>query len=284
MALLDYLAMQRGFNRHAHNETNLSKTIAQQLLERCLLIKQEPKAILDLGCGTGEFTYRLSKTYPKAKATGIDIAAQRIKMTGKNRPWFNKTRFEVADMTSLPFADNTFDLIVSNLALYWVEDIALACKEIHRVLKPDGVLMFTSLGPDTMQELRMSFAKVDDLPHVNIFLDMHEIGDALLKAGLKDPVMDVDYHKITYPSFETFIQELKDSGEINYHKDRHKGLLGKAKWQQVRAHYESYRNIFGKLPVTYEVIFGHALGTAKISKLDNRGEIHIPISQIKRKS
>jgi malonyl-CoA O-methyltransferase len=167
---------------------------------------------------------------------------------------------------------------------YWLEDLPTAFAEIQRVIKPDGVVLFSSLGPDSLQELRASFAQIDNNPHVNIFLDMHEIGDAMLKAGLKDPVMDVDYHKLYYPDFAELIKAIKLSGEVNYHPDRQRSLMGKHKWQQLAMHYNTFRNSSQKLPITFEVIFGHALGTAIASRANEHGEIHIPISRITKRS
>ncbi|MDO8954201.1 MAG: malonyl-ACP O-methyltransferase BioC [Gammaproteobacteria bacterium] len=284
MKQFDLQAMLRGFNRHHKAESKLTNQIAEGLIERCQMIKQQPQTIVDLGCGTGEASYRLSKIYPKAKVTGIDIAEQRLKAARKKRPWFNKTIFIEANIQSLPLADNSVDLIFSNLCLYWVEDLNQAFKEIQRVLKTDGILLFSSLGPDTLQELRHSFAEVDDKPHVNIFLDMHEIGDAMQKAGLKDPVMDVDYIKQSHPSLQSLAKLLKTSGESNYHSDRALNLMGKQKWQKAKEHYETYRNSFGKLPATYEVVYGYALGSANFAQLNNQGEVCIPISQIGRKA
>ncbi|MDF2529413.1 MAG: malonyl-[acyl-carrier protein] O-methyltransferase BioC [Gammaproteobacteria bacterium] len=278
-------AMCRNFNRKVKAAASLLQNeVSASLIERVQMIKQQPQSILDLGCGTGEFTYRLSKLYPKAKVIGLDIAEQRLKYAKKQRLWFNKTRFVPGNIESLPFADNSFDLIVSNLSLYWVEDLAKAFKEIQRVLKPEGVLLFSSLGPDSLKELRESFAKIDDLPHVNIFLDMHEVGDALLKAGLKDPVMDVDTIKQYYCNLSDLLNELRHSGQSNAHIERRKGLTGKQAWQQLHIEYEKFRSLSkDKLPATYEIVYAHALGTENLSKLED-GEVRIPVSKIGRKN
>ncbi|MDF2939929.1 MAG: malonyl-[acyl-carrier protein] O-methyltransferase BioC [Gammaproteobacteria bacterium] len=282
MSQFDHQAMHRNFNRKI-KALPLSRETADQLLERLQLIKQQPKSILDLGCGTGDFTYRLSKLYPKAKVLGLDIAEQRLKYAKKQRPWFNKTRFMPGNIENLPFPDNSFDLIVSNLSLYWVKDLNQAFKEIQRVLKPEGVLLFSSLGPDTLLELRESLAQIDNKPHVNVFLDMHDVGDALLKAGLKDPVMDVETLTQQYSSLLDLLKELHEAGESNAHCERSKGLMGKQALQKLESYYEQYRSHFEKLPATFEVIYGHALGTEMLSKLEN-GEVHIPLSKIGIKS
>jgi malonyl-CoA O-methyltransferase len=268
----------------------LQRQTGDELLDRLSLVTLQPKCILDLGVGTGRNLNLLAKRYPEAQLLALDIAPAMLqqarqhyqKATGIKR-WlsFAKRPYYLAgDAELLPLADNSVDLVFANLALQWC-DPRISFAEIQRILRPDGLLMFTTLGPDTLRELRQSWAKVDDYPHVNMFYDMHDVGEAMMAAGLAEPVLDTDRYTLTYDTAMALMKDLKILGARNVNSGRRKGLTGKDTIKHVADAYEQFRRD-NLLPATYEVVYGHAWGgQLKQQKLE--GEIRIPISQIQRR-
>ncbi|WP_069470773.1 malonyl-ACP O-methyltransferase BioC [Candidatus Marithrix sp. Canyon 246] len=234
----------------------IQKNIGDNLLERVEWLGIEPEHILEVGTGTGRLTRALTEQYKDANVYAIDISNHMLTQAAT----LSKEQFICADAAQLPIADNSIDILVSNLMLQWCQDINSVIQEFARVLKPDGALFFSSFGPDTLQELRASWATVDDAIHVNNFIDMHHYGDSLLQAGLKNPVMDIDRVQWQYKQVKELMMELKNIGAHNINSERSRGLMGKHKFQAMIAAYEKYRLKDGLLPVTYEVIYGHALG------------------------
>ena len=162
-----------------------------------------------------------------------------------------------ADASRLPLAAGTIDLVWSNLTLQWINDASAAFAEFHRVLRVGGLVMFTTFGPDTLKELRAAFAGVDGATHVSRFIDMHDVGDMLVRAGFADPVMDMETITLTYADATTMMRELKAIGAHNATVGRPRGLTGRARWSRVLARLEAFRRD-GRLPATYEVVYGHA--------------------------
>jgi len=165
-----------------------------------------------------------------------------------------------ADIESLPFADNSFDLVFSSLSMQWCNDLNAAFLEARRVLKPGGLFVFATFGPDTLKELRTSWASVDEANHVNQFIDMHDIGDALLHDQFAEPVMEAEIITVTYDTVDEIMHDLKAIGANVTVKKSHNnagGLSGKSVLKQVRQSYEQFRKN-DVLPVSYEIIYGHA--------------------------
>ncbi len=236
----------------------LQKEVASRLLERLALMNVSPENILDAGCGTGFCTRILDKKFSKAKTTGIDIAPGMIEFAKQQKGFFNKIDYQVADIEQLSFANNRFDLIFSNLAVQWSVDLKRVFLELNRVLKPGGLLIFSSMGPDTLTELKQSWLQVDQNIHVNGFLDMHIIGDQVHNARFDNTVMDRDVITMTYQTMLGLMKDLKAIGAHNMDSGRHKGLLGKAKFEKLKKAYEVFRWEDGQLPATYEIVYGHA--------------------------
>lgn len=164
------------------------------------------------------------------------------------------------DAAALPFAERAFDLIVSNLMLQWCEDLLAVLAELRRVLVPKGLLLFTSFGPDTLRELRLAWREVDGAVHVNDFVDMHHVGDALVEAGFDDPVLDVERLTVTYPNVRLLMRDLQAIGAVNVDRRRRRSLTGKRRLLAMEAAYEATFGRDGVVPATYEVVYGHALG------------------------
>lgn len=252
--------------------------VADRLLERLNYIKLNPAVILDLGAGTGYSIKKLEQRYKKAKLIALDLAENMLHHAKQEKKWFDRKRFICSDAESLPFKNESVDLIFSNLMLHWCNNIPQAIAEIHRILKPDGLLLFSTLGPDTLFELRESWQKVDQEIHVHSFSDMHLLGDELQRSQFKDPVMDMEYITVHYNDVKKIFLDLKDLGTQNIATQRVRGLTGKKKFDRFVHFYEQLRNEEGFIPLTYEVVYGTAWGKKKVDPT----EISIPISEIKR--
>ncbi|MFW5426794.1 MAG: malonyl-ACP O-methyltransferase BioC [Methylophagaceae bacterium] len=276
---------------HYDDVAVLQRQTGDELLERLSLVTLQPKTVLDLGVGTGRNFGLLAKRYPKAQLVAIDIASEMVKQARLNyrqgeglKRWLpssSKPIYLAGDAENLPLADNSVDLIFANLTLQWC-DPRTSFAEIQRVLRPEGLLMFTSLGPDTLTELRQAWASVDDYPHVNMFYDMHDVGEAMMAAGLAEPVLDTDRYTLTYKTSMALMKDLKILGARNVNSARRRGLTGKQALQKVAETYEQFRNE-GLLPATYEVVYGHAWGGQpqfKQAQQNNNGEVRISIDQI----
>ena len=272
------------FNRHTHWSNAAYqpiKVISEQLLQRLHGIKHKPRRILDIGSGNGTFTQALIKQYPRADITAIDIAHQRNRIAKRARRWRQHYYPLTANATQLPFSDDSVDMIVSNLCFYWLDNLNVLFKELHRVLQPDGLLMFSTLGPDTYHELRSAFATLDHYPHVNIFMDLHDVGDALLSSGFKDPVMDMDQLCITHNTPKTILHDLHELGEINQHPERIRHLLTPHYLERLFEAYPSHNDTY---PVTLEVNYGHAWGQTISDTKQRRnaqGEVLVSIDSLK---
>ena len=285
--------VQRAFDRAAASydeHAYLQREIADRLFERLDYIKLTPQRILELGCGTGYATNKLLAHFSEASIVALDLADGMCRYAKRQMPrqtvWERLLRkrasvnFICANAEQLPIGDETMDFVISNLTLQWC-DVEKVTGEAMRVLKPNGLFMFTSFGPDTLGELRAAFRQVDDKPHVNTFVDMHDVGDMLLAAGFSDPVMDQETITITYSELKTLLRELKGIGAHNVLPQRNSGLMGKGQWQALVSAYDRFR-INGKLPATYEVVYGHAWKPALSKRKTIDGQQTIPLGEFKR--
>ena len=256
---LDRAAVRKAFGRAAESYDDaavLQREVANRMLERLDYIMATPKRILDLGAGTGEHTAQLARRYKGAQVIGLDLAEPMLKQLRRRSSWRRPLRPVCADIQSLPFADNSIDLIFSSLAVQWCSSLDEAFSEFKRVLRPGGFVLFSTFGPDTLKELRSSWSEVDNHVHVNDFIDMHDIGDAMLRSQLAQPVMDVETFTLTYPNIFSLMRELKDIGAHNVAGERVRGLTSRARMQALQAAYEKWRHD-GVLPASYEVVYGH---------------------------
>ncbi len=235
----------------------LQREIGRRMLERLGLVKLAPELIVDVGAGTGIAAVELVERYPGAQVIALDFALPMLQLARGRAPGQGRMSCLCADLEHLPLPDASVDLLFSNAALQWCNDLDHAFREFLRVLRPGGLLMFSTFGPDTLQELRAAWGAVDDDIHVSSFPDMHDVGDALVRGRFADPVMDVDRITLTYDEVEGLMQDLKVLGAHNVTADRHRGLTGKRRMAAMKAAYESFRSD-GKLPASYEVIYGHA--------------------------
>jgi malonyl-CoA O-methyltransferase len=258
----------------------LQAQVNNELIDRLSFFKLEPRVILDLGAGTGRGSTALRMSYPQAQVLACDIAEGMLRAHPVNARPIERL---CADAAHLPLKNASVDLIFSNLMLQWCDDLDAVFAEIRRVLKPDGLFAFTTFGPDTLVELRTAWAAADDGVHVNLFVDMHNVGDAIVHAGLAEPVLDVERMCVTYPDVKSLMRDLKTIGAHNVAAGRSRGLTGRGRFERVREAYESFRHA-GVLPASYEVIYGAAWGTAnKPSASMIEGEAYIPLHAIGRR-
>lgn len=282
---IDKRRVREAFDRAAPDYESvavLQREVGARLEERLELVRLEPRTVLDLGAGTGELSARLSRRYPAARVVLLDLSPAML-MTARTRGslferWRRKRLFVCADAERLPLAPGCADLIVSNLMLQWCNDLEAVLQGLRRALRPGGLLIFTTLGPDTLRELRASWHAVDGDVHVNAFIDMHDVGDALLRAGFSDPVMDREDIVLTYDSVATLMRELKTLGAHNSTGGRPRGLTGRARLAGMTAAYERFRRD-GRLPATYEVIHGHCWAPTDADSGTGH-EVKVPLSEI----
>lgn len=252
-------AVRASFERaasHYDEHAALQQEVAGRLLERLDLVRAQPARILDIGCGTGFCTRDLAARYPEAEIIGIDIAEAMAHTAARHQGDLSGA-FLVADAEHLPLADNTIDFAISSLSLQWCDPIRLFA-EMRRVLRPGGYLLFSSFGPDSLHELRAAWAEVDDGVHVHQFIDMHDLGDALMHCGFAEPVMDVDMIRLDYPDVLSMLRDLKGIGAHNAARERSRGLTGKDRFARFDAAYTAHALGDGRIPATYEIVYGQA--------------------------
>lgn len=245
--------------------------IRERLLERLALINHEPEWVLDLGAATGRGVRGLGKRYPKARVLALDRSAKMLRRC--RGPWYRRGRplAVVGDATRLPLASASVDMVFANLTLS-IADPAACVRETARVLAPGGLFAFASLGPESFRELRIA-AAADGSP----FLDMHIVGDALVGAGLGDPVLDVDRIDVTYPSLEALLLELRHLGVLP--ASSRPGLGGRRRLATIAANYPNTAPD-GRLNVSLELVFGHAWA-GSMRAANAQGEVRVPLRAIR---
>lgn len=251
--------------------------------ERLDFVNIDPKRVIDLGCSRGGSFAGLMARYPRAELIGLDVApamlsAGRTPRAGWQR-WLGIGKDAgplrlAADAANLPLKSRTTALVWSNLLLHWLDDPIPALAEAHRVLEVGGLLMFSTLGPDTLKELRGAFS--DGYAHTQRFADMHDLGDMLVGCGFADPVMDMEVITLTYDDLDTLFAELRAAGSSCAMKARRHGMTGRKAWESGKAAYEALRKD-GKLPATFEVIYGHAWKAAPKTTPDGRAIVRFDL-------
>lgn len=266
-ALPDKRQVRRSFERAAAGydaAAVLQREVCERMLSRLDYIRHRPQTVLDAGAGTGYAGPRLKARYPQARLVQLDLALAMLQRGRRLLPWWRRLpglgggpARVCGDLEALPLAAEQVDMVWSNLTLQWCTDPDRVFSEVRRVLRPQGLFMFTTFGPDTLKEVRQAFSGADGYTHVNRFIDMHDIGDALIRAGFADPVMDMEIITATYADVAGVLRDLKAIGAHNVTRGRPRGLTGKVAWHAALERYEGLRRE-GRLPATFEVVYGHA--------------------------
>ncbi len=262
----------------------LQARVREELLDRLRPMRLEPAVALDLGAGTGRGARALKELYRHSIVIALDIAPGMLREARRRSGAFRRFERVCGDAFRLPLKDRCVDLVFSNLMLQWCDELDVAIGEIRRVLRPGGFLAFSTLGPDTLRELRLAWSAADSASHVNTFLDMHDVGDALTRAGFAEPVLDVERVELTYPDVLALVRDLKAIGAHNVAAARLKGLTGRAKWRAMTQAYEAFRRD-GRLPASYEVVHGAAWGAeSRPAFASAGGEAQIAPAAIRRRA
>jgi malonyl-CoA O-methyltransferase len=274
---------RRSFDRAAKTYDDaavLHREVRENLLERLGLTTLKPRVALDAGAGTGHGSRALKRRYPQALVIALDFSGPMLLAAGKQSSWLRPFERVRADAGLLPLGDGSVDLVVSNLLLQWCDPDAVFA-EFRRVLAPEGLLTFSALGPDTLRELRTAWGQVDSHTHVHRFIDMHDLGDALVRAGFSAPVLDVERFTLRYLDVRNVAADLKATGAHNATAGRMKGLTSPRKFAAMQAAYEPFRQD-GRLPATYEVVFAHAWVPAHAARRGAADGGSVSLEELKR--
>jgi malonyl-CoA O-methyltransferase len=283
---IDRRRVRRSFAQAAHSydaAAVLQAQVRDELLQRLDVVRLEPAVVLDLGAGTGHASLALKRRFRSSQVVALDLAEGMLREAGRRQTLLRRFRRVCGHAAQLPLRDASVDLVFSNLMLQWCTDPDAVFRECRRVLRPGGLLTFTTFGPDTLVELRRAWAAADHHTHVNRFIDMHDLGDALLRAGLVEPVMDVERYTLTYAEVRDLMLDLKAIGAHNANAGRPRGLTGKGALARMTAAYEAMRQD-DRLPATHEVVFGQAwvpVGTPRAARVP--GEVRVPVGKVGRR-
>ncbi|WP_305805149.1 malonyl-ACP O-methyltransferase BioC [Stenotrophomonas sp. YIM B06876] len=285
-SLFDTRHVRRAFSRAASSydaAAALQQEVGKRLLESLDYLEQRtPQVVLDVGSGTAHATATMKKRWPKAQVIALDLALPMLREAKKQAGWWKPFSRVCADARALPLADNSVDVIFSNLCLQWMEDLPAVFAGFRRVLKPGGLLVCSTFGPETLIELREAFSAGDAAPHVSHFAQIAQFGDALMMSGFRDPVLDRDMFTLTYDDLPALMRELKAIGATNALTGRRHTLTGRGRFAAARAAYEPLRRADGKLPSSWEVFYAHAWAPEPGAPIREHGHdiAAVPISAI----
>ena len=298
--IFDARHVRRAFSRSAGSydaAAQLQHVVEARLLESLdylddpALQRAPPQRVLDLGCGPGHASVAMQKRWPKAQVLSFDLALPMLQQarlaTKRSGGWLTNPFARVpqavcADARALPLAEGSLDVLFSNLCLQWVEDLDAVFAGFRRVLKPNGLLLISSFGPETLWELREAFAQADSAPHVSPFADIAAFGDALVRAGFRQPVLDRELDTTRYQDLPALMRELRAIGATNALATRRHTLTGRARFTAAARAYEMMRGADGLLPASWETISAMAWAPEAGTPL-REGDVDvasIPLSRI----
>lgn len=299
MSVFDPRQVRRSFSRAAgsyEQAAALQREVEARLLESLDYFgEREPAVVLDVGCGPGHAAAAMQRRWPRAQVVALDLALPMLRQAREavhamrrslkdvlRAPIARAPRPVCADARALPLADASVDVLVSNLCLQWVEDLPAVFAGFRRVLRPDGLMLLSTFGTDTLVELREAFAHADSAPHVSPFASIAQFGDALIAAGFRDPVLDRDVFTLRYDGLPALMRELRALGATNALSHRRRSLTGRARFARAADAYEPLRRD-GRLPATWDVLYAHAWGPPPGAPIRSGGvdEVHVPVSSLR---
>jgi malonyl-CoA O-methyltransferase len=246
------------------------------LLARLEPMVMEAKTVVDLGCATGSACKPLAKRFRRAHIIALDLSASMLQQVRLKQSWFKKYSLLHANAKAIPLADQSVDVVFANQLLPWIDDSATVFTEVARVLRENGLFLFAGLGPDSLSELRRAWRSADAGVHVNRFPDMHDLGDAAVRAGLTDPVLDVDRLSVTYQDAGALFRDLTGCGARNCLANRSNALSGRARFDTMAAALEQHRKD-GPIGLDLELVYGHCWGAGPRA---HDGEVRIDPGRI----
>ena len=280
--LLNRAHVRRRFARaaaHFSGTDFVHRNSEDGLFERLQPMTIEPSLVLDLGCGVGASSRRLQNRFRKSRVLGVDLSPAMLGQAPARGRWFSRNDWVCADAQQLPLGQDSVDLVFANMLMPWIDNPDALFAEVARVLRPEGLFVFSALGPDSLGALRAAWAKVDDTQHVHPFPDMHNLGDGLIRAGMRDPVLDVDELNISYKDPSALMKDLAGAGARNSLANRHPGLTGKGRYKRFLEALQGGREM-AEIVLSLELVFGHAFGGKP--RLPD-GEFRLSPSQIGRR-
>ena len=257
----------------------LHRAAADGMFERMLPIQFDTKRIIDLCCATGQMSRKLAAQYRRSRVLSVDLSGNMLRKAKSARSRWSGIREIQADANALPFAVGSADLVFANLLLPWIDDVPRFFGEIARVLQKGGLFVFSTLGPDSLIELRQAWQDIDSLQHVNSFIDMHDLGDALLHSNLHGPVLDVDKLTVNYTDTASLIRDLSLAGARNSLRERRRSLTPKGDFRALNRNLQQHFTD-GKLSLQLEIVYGHAWGAGAPQP---PGEYRLDVAQVSRR-
>lgn len=266
--------VRRRFDRaalHFDDADFVHRVTRDGLLSRIQPMSVDASIVVDLGSATGSAGRQLAKRFRGARVIAVDSSRRMLGKLHRKRSWFSKVAAVQGDALALPFADASIDVIFANLLLPWIDEPGIAFSEIARVLRKDGLFAFATLGPDSLLGLREAWRSVDSGVHVKRFADMHDLGDALVRAGLRDPVLDVDRLSVSYQDSDALFRDITATGARNTLQERARGLLGRRRFRMMTDALFGADGA-GEATLQFELVYGHCWGCGP------RGDAHgVPI-------
>jgi len=269
--------VRRRFDRAAarfHEADFVHRVTREGLLERMRPMTITAATVIDLGSATGAAIPLLEKRFRRARVIAVDFSAGMLRVVRSKKTLLSRRHSVQADARALPFADASIDVIFSNLMLPWTDDLDAVFTQVARVLRRDGLFVFSTLGPDSFEEIREAWATVDAGEHVNRFPDMHDVGDALVRAGLRDPVLDIDRLSVSYRGAAALFRDLTAAGARNCLRNRQASLTGR---ERFRRFSETFFAAEADPALTLELVYGHCWGSGANRR---SGEVAIDAGQI----
>lgn len=288
--VFDRRRIRRRFGRAANDyasRARLQAEVAGRLLERLDGLRFEPQIVVDLGCGPGLQARALTERFGQARVLALDLALPMLRQARRQAGWRGRRFSRVAgDAHALPLAESSVDLVYSNLMLQWSDDLPAVLNGLRRVLKPGGLVLVSTFGPDTLTELRQAWASVDDGEHVSRFTDVQTVGDCLVRAGFMEPVLDTDWITTTYPHPRGLLDELRAIGATDAMRRPDVGLTPPARLRRMLEAYATHRRPDGLVPATWEVVYASAWAPepgTPIRSIHGGEEASVPIDAIGRR-